>query len=36
MRSDCAAFATEDELLKVKAQLGAGQQARWPAVVSIP
>ena len=36
MRSDCAAFATEAELLKVKAQLGAGLQTRWPAVVSIP
>ena len=36
MRSDCAAFPTEAELLKVKEQMGAGQQALWPAVVCTP
>ena len=36
MRSDCAAFPNEAELLKVKEQMGAGQQALWPAVVCTP
>ena len=36
MRSDCAAFATDAELQKVKEQLGAGEPARWPAIVCTP
>lgn len=34
MRSDSAAFSSQADLEQVKTQLGAGQQARWPAVVS--
>ena len=33
MRSDSAAFSSQADLDQVKAQLGAGQQAKWPAVV---
>lgn len=36
MRSDCAAFATDAELQKVKEQLGAGEPTRWPAIVCTP
>ena len=33
MRSDCAAFSSLADLEQVKAKLGNGQQAKWPAVV---
>ncbi len=36
MRSDSAAFASQTELETVKTQLGAGQEAKWPAIVCIP
>ena len=36
MRSDCAAFATEEELLTVKQKLGSCEVARWPAVACTP
>lgn len=34
MRSDSAAFASQAELEQVKAKLGNGQQAKWPAVAA--
>ena len=34
MGSNSAAFATDAELQNVKKQMGAGETARWPDVVS--
>jgi copper chaperone NosL len=34
MRSDSAAFSSQADLEQVKAKLGAGQQAKWPAVAT--
>ena len=36
MRSDCAAFASEAELLKTKGELGAGEMARWTSIARTP